>query len=159
MLAARGDLAGAEVAYDAALAEHERLQQPFEKARTLLAAGQLQRRLKQRRAARQRLATAMEFFVGVEAALWIAKTEAELARTHLREAPTGLTPTEFGIAELAAAGLTNKQISERMFVSTKTVESNLSRVYRKLEIGRRVELGARLADLRREQAEDATVSS
>ena len=159
LLAARGDLAGAEIAYDAALAEHERLQQPFEKARTLLAAGQLQRRLKQRRAARQKLAAAKDLFAGVEAATWLGKTEAELGRTHLREAPRDLTPTELGIAELAASGLTNKQISERMFVSTKTVESNLSRVYRKLEIGRRVELGARLAELRQIEQEDAKLSS
>ena len=49
------------------------------------------------------------------------------------------------IAELAAAGMTNRQVAEQAFVSPKTVEASLARVYRKLGIRSRAELGARMA--------------
>ena len=49
------------------------------------------------------------------------------------------------IAELAATGLTNRQVADAAFVSPKTVESNLARVYGKLGIRSRAELGARMA--------------
>src|SRR5437016_3788978 len=54
----------------------------------------------------------------------------ELARVKARRAPVELSATERGIALLAAAGLTNKAIAERVFVSGNTVEKNLARVYR-----------------------------
>jgi DNA-binding NarL/FixJ family response regulator len=68
-----------------------------------------------------------------------------------RRAPSGLTATEQAIAALAATGLTNRAIAERIYVSPKTVESNLARVYRKLGIGSRAELGRAMAQ--REHAE------
>jgi DNA-binding NarL/FixJ family response regulator len=77
--------------------------------------------------------------------LWAEKARAELQRTHLREAPADLTPSEQRVAELASSGLTNKQIGAQLFISPKTVEANLSRVYSKLQIGSRAELGARMA--------------
>ena len=58
---------------------------------------------------------------------------------------TSLTATEQKIAELAASGLTNRQVAEQSFLSPKTVEANLARVYRKLGITSRAELGARMA--------------
>ena len=79
------------------------------------------------------------------APLWAEKARAELDRTHLREAPRSLTPSELRVAELAASGLTNKRIAERLFMSPKTVEANLARVYAKLGIASRAELGARMA--------------
>jgi DNA-binding NarL/FixJ family response regulator len=63
--------------------------------------------------------------------------------TPARDA-TALTATELKIAELAASGLTNRQVAERSFLSPKTVEANLARVYRKLGITSRAELGARM---------------
>ena len=56
-----------------------------------------------------------------------------------------LTESERRIAELAAAGMTNRQVAEAAFVSPKTVEANLARVYQKLGIRSRAELGARMA--------------
>ncbi|HXF97701.1 MAG TPA: helix-turn-helix transcriptional regulator, partial [Gaiellaceae bacterium] len=64
---------------------------------------------------------------------------------HVREAPDELSPTEERVAALAASGLTNRQIGERLFLSPKTVEANLARAYRKLGIRSRAELGARMA--------------
>ena len=66
-----------------------------------------------------------------------AEARAELARTGLRRsAPGELTPSELRVAELAAAGLRNREIAEAAFMSPKTVEANLARVYRKLGINR-----------------------
>jgi DNA-binding CsgD family transcriptional regulator len=57
-----------------------------------------------------------------------------------------LTPTEERVAELAAAGRTNREVAQALFISPKTVEANLSRVYRKLGIRSRAELGAKMAE-------------
>jgi DNA-binding CsgD family transcriptional regulator len=69
-----------------------------------------------------------------------------MARLGLRHrAATELTETERRIGELAASGLTNREVADAAFVSAKTVEANLARVYRKLGIASRAELGARMA--------------
>ena len=62
-----------------------------------------------------------------------------------------LTATERRIAELAASGLTNRQVGERSFMSPKTVEANLARVYRKLGIASRAELGALMSQHRKSE--------
>ena len=67
----------------------------------------------------------------------------------MRRAPAELTPTEERIAGLAATGLTNRVIAEQIFVSPKTVEANLARVYRKLAIRSRAELGRAMAERER----------
>jgi DNA-binding NarL/FixJ family response regulator len=145
--AAQGELDDALAALDAALAEHERLPMPLERARTLLVKGQIERRAKQRRRARESLGQALASFEQLGAPLWAAKTRAELRRIGPR--PSGsdeLTPTEQQVGELAAAGLTNRKIASALFVSPKTVEANLARIYRKLGIHSRAELGARMAE-------------
>jgi DNA-binding CsgD family transcriptional regulator len=142
---ARGDPSGAIKRLERALLHHQRIDMPFEQARTLFCLGRVQRRAKQRKQARETLTRALETFERVGAPLWADKARAELDRTHLREAPTSLTPSELRVAELAASGLTNKRIAERLFMSPKTVEANLARVYAKLGIASRAELGARMA--------------
>ena len=62
----------------------------------------------------------------------------------MKQVPSRLSPTERRVAECAAAGLTNRRAAEHLFISPKTVEANLARVYRKLDIGRRTELAAAL---------------
>ena len=62
-----------------------------------------------------------------------------------RRAPDELTATELRVAELAATGITNREIAKAAFMSEKTVEAHLARVYRKLGIRSRAELGARMA--------------
>jgi DNA-binding NarL/FixJ family response regulator len=81
--------------------------------------------------------------------MWAEQARAELGRVGLRRAPDELTPTERRVAELAATGLTNREVASAAFMSPKTVEANLARVYRKLGIASRAELGARMADERR----------
>jgi DNA-binding CsgD family transcriptional regulator len=55
-----------------------------------------------------------------------------------------LTPSELRVARLAASGSSNTEIAQALFVTTKTVETHLGRVFRKLNIGRRSELGEAL---------------
>ena len=57
----------------------------------------------------------------------------------------GLTPTEETIARLAGAGLTNRDIADRMFLSPKTVEASLTRIYRKVGVRSRAGLASRFA--------------
>ena len=61
----------------------------------------------------------------------------------------GLTPSEVRVAELAAEGLTNREVAQALFVSEKTVETHLGRVYRKLDIKSRHALPARSASAHR----------
>jgi DNA-binding CsgD family transcriptional regulator len=145
LLAARGDLAGAALHLQQALHEHRRLGMPFELARTLLCVGRVERRRKQRKSARAALGQALELFEQVGTPLWAGKARAELERTHLREAPAELSPSELRIAQLAGSGLSNRQIAARLFLSPKTVEANLARAYGKLGVHSRAELGARMA--------------
>jgi DNA-binding NarL/FixJ family response regulator len=74
-----------------------------------------------------------------------ARAQRELERVGLRRTTSELTPTERQIAQLASGGSTNREIAQAAFVSQKTVEANLARVYRKLGIHSRAELGARMA--------------
>jgi DNA-binding CsgD family transcriptional regulator len=137
-------------------------QLPFELGWTLLVKGRIHRRLKQKRAAADTLREALEIFERLGSPPWIESTRRELARVGLRRAAGwDLTDTERRVAELAAAGRTNREIAQTLFISPKTVEANLARVYRKLAIGSRAELGARMVaerdvEQRREQVnEDA----
>ena len=144
VLAARGDLDGALAAVESALEQHERLEMPFERGRTLLTAGTILRRLKQKRRARSALEEARETFERLGAELWLRTVTAELARVAARRAPVALSATELQIARLAADGLSNPEIAARVFVSRKTVEANLARAYRKLGISSRAQLGKAL---------------
>jgi DNA-binding CsgD family transcriptional regulator len=144
VLAARGELDAAAEALDRALVEHEGCPMPFERARTLLVQGRLRRRLKQKRQARLSLDEARELFASQGAEAWVARVDEELGRVAVRRAPEELSATELRIARLAADGLSNQAIAERAFVSVKTVESNLKRAYRKLDISSRAQLARAL---------------
>ena len=76
---------------------------------------------------------ALARFEELGATLWAERAREELARIGGR-APSSddLTPTEQRIADLVAAGMTNREVAETLFVTPKTVESALTRVYRKL---------------------------
>lgn len=112
-----------------------------EQARSLLEAGRLHRRARQKRAAHDLLTRAAELFDDAPAPLMAARARDELARVGLRSGAHGhLTPTERRVAELAAAGRTNREIASDVFASPKTVEATLGRVYRKLGVRSRVEL-------------------
>lgn len=131
----------ADASFDRALAAHERLQMPFERGRTLLLAGRAYRRFKRHDRAVEALQGAMRVFEDLGAPLWADKARQELARTG-RSAVGSLTETERLCARLAADGLSNLEIAARAFVSVKTVEANLSRVYRKLGLRSRASLAS-----------------
>jgi DNA-binding CsgD family transcriptional regulator len=147
---AQAILAAAEGDPAAALALLERApvleQLPFDHARNLLVRGALQRRLKQKLAAADSLREALAIFERLGAPDWSRRARDELGRVGLRRGdPHELTETERRVAELAASGLTNREVAQAAFVSPKTVEANLARVYRKLGIRSRAELGAAMS--------------
>ncbi len=146
LAAGRGELADSTVAFEEALDAHDLLPMPLERARTHLAYAGALRRLKQKRLARTQIEAAVRIFTSLGASAWIAHAESELSRI----APQGgdlsaLTPTEARVAELVASGRTNKEVAAALFLSVKTIESNLSRVYDKLKVRSRTELAAHLA--------------
>jgi DNA-binding CsgD family transcriptional regulator len=144
--AARGDLGTSRRELEQALVLHDRLDEPFERARTLVLLGNVLRRDRQKRAAREALESALESFGRLGAALWEKKTRAELARVGGRAPSTAaLTPTEDRVARLIASGLSYRAAADALFISPKTVQWNLSKIYRKLGIHSRTELPARLA--------------
>jgi DNA-binding CsgD family transcriptional regulator len=144
--AARGDLEGALAAFGQALAEHRRSTDPFQHARTLLALGVTQRRAKQRGAARVTLEQALADFERLGAPLWAERTRSELARIGGRAPSRGeLTEGERRVAELVAEGRTNREVAAALFLTEHTVETVLSRAYRKLGVRSRTELTRQFA--------------
>jgi DNA-binding CsgD family transcriptional regulator len=143
LLAANGDLPGALVVLEEALEQHERVPRPFELARSLLALGVTQRRAKQKAAARETLERALATFDRVGAGLWAEKAQTELGRIGGRAASRwDLTPTEEKVAALVAAGHTNREVAAELFMSVRTVDWNLRKIYGKLGIHSRRELAA-----------------
>lgn len=147
LLVARGDLAGALSAAEEAMAHHDRLPMPFERARTQLVLGDVQRRLRRRDAAAATVRDALRRFSELGAPLWAERARTELARSTAggRAENAELTDSERQVAELVASGLSNRDVADALFVSVKTVETNLTRVYRKLGIRSRAQLSHRLA--------------
>ena len=157
MLAAQaGDLDGAFAAYEEALEWHAKVELPLDRGRTLLALGATQRRAKRRREARETLEEALAIFERIGAALWAERARAELKRISGRAAtPGALTPAEERVAALVAEGKTNREVAAALFLSDRTVEGHLSRVFGKLGIRHRAELGPALAS-RQTQGIDAS---
>jgi DNA-binding CsgD family transcriptional regulator len=145
LAAARGDLPDALAALERAFELHEGLGQPLELARTHLVTGAIRRRSRQKRAARDSLQAALDSFEELGARLWAERARAELARIGGRApAADPLTPTERRVAELVAAGGTYREVADALFISPKTVQWNLSKIYRKLGIRSRAQLAATL---------------
>ncbi len=144
--AAEGDLEAALASCEEALEAHERMPAPFERARTLLIYGTVLRRTKRRKAAREAIGAALSIFEALPAPVWAGNARAELARTGGRApAGDGLTESERRIAELVAAGKSNKETAAALFLSVHTVEDALKRIYRKLDVRSRTELSRRLS--------------
>jgi DNA-binding CsgD family transcriptional regulator len=145
LLAAGGNLPGSLEAFEASLAEHEGIQAPYERARTLLTLGTVQRRAKQKRAARESLQAALAILEELGAAPWAEKAQSELKRISGRAGSGNeLTPTERRVAALVAEGRTNREVAATLFVTPRTVEWNLTKIYAKLGVRSRSELARRL---------------
>jgi DNA-binding CsgD family transcriptional regulator len=141
----RGDEAGAAQAFAEALAPHDGGSEPFERARALLAQGESLRRFRRRGQARDALEEAVRIFDSLGARRWLERASAELARTGHREAGSPLTATELQVAGLVAAGRTNREVAEALFMSPHTVEAHLTRIYRSLGVRSRTEMVGVLA--------------
>ena len=129
-----------------AVARGRRLGEPFELGRSLLALGTARRRARQKRPAVTPLTEAIELFDQLPAPLWAERARRELARIGGRRVADGeLTETERRVAALVATGRSNAEVAQALTLSSKTVEWNLSKVYRKLGVRSRTELAARLA--------------
>ena len=153
LASARGEVEAGLAAAERALVEHERLDWPLERARSLLVTGDILRRLGRRRDAAARLAEARATFETLGNLPWLARVEAEERRLGGRRRSTDtLTATEERVAELAAQGLRNAEIAARLHVTKKTVEATLSRVYRKLGVRSRTELARREVPTERSDA-------
>ncbi|HET7017702.1 MAG TPA: AAA family ATPase [Streptosporangiaceae bacterium] len=152
----RGLLAAAEGRTDEAIAELTRALQlregisdePVERGRILLGLGSTQRRLKQRRVARESLGAAIACFEGAEAVIWAERAKAELARVSGRVPGTAgeLTVTERRVAELVANGMSNRAAAAQLVVTVRTIESTLTKVYAKLGVSSRTQLASKLRE-------------
>jgi tetratricopeptide (TPR) repeat protein len=147
MIAAeRGDADGAIALLQESLAIQARLPEPIESGRTLLVLGTVLRRANRKRAAHETLEEAVRTLDGCGARIWAEQARAELGRISGRPLRAGeLTATENRIAELVAAGRTNHDVARAVSLSPRTVEWNLSKIYRKLHVRSRGELAAKLA--------------
>jgi len=145
LAAAAGRIDDALDAFGRALAEHDMVPLPIDRARTLLAFGATLRRAKRKADARRALEEAAAAFESLGASAYTARARSELERIGGRPPSKGrLTATERQIAELVAEGRSNKEVAATLFVSVKTVEANLSRTYAKLGIRSRTGLARHL---------------
>jgi len=149
VLASQGDCERAIATLEAAALAPEPPQgvNPFERARTLLALGTVQRQARQKRAARESLQLAAGIFERLGARVWSEKARSELRRIGGRTASDGrLSETERKIVELVVAGRRNKEVAAQLSLSPNTVAWNLSKVYRKLGVSSRTELAAHVGE-------------
>jgi DNA-binding CsgD family transcriptional regulator len=149
LAATQGDLDASAAAAEDAVARWRQLEMPVELGRALLVLGQVRRRRGERRLARDVLTEALAIFRGVGAAPWAERAAEELARIPIRRRKSDdLTPTEEQVATLVGAGRTNREVAQALFMSLKTVEANLTRIYAKLGLRSRAELTRRLLERR-----------
>jgi DNA-binding CsgD family transcriptional regulator len=145
--------------FEHAIELHREADAPFELARTLLAFGSRLHRARRRVEARKRLRAALELFESLGARPWAERTRAELrAAGAIRRAPAAdpdeLTAQELRVARAVARGATNREVAAELFLSPKTIEFHLGRVYRKLRIRSRMELATLAAKGRLDGADE-----
>ncbi|MBN1527832.1 MAG: hypothetical protein JW895_02160 [Thermoleophilaceae bacterium] len=139
----------AESLFDAALTEDMR-RWPFLRARIQLAYGEWLRRRRRPADSRAFLRSAREAFHALGTSPWSALASQELRasgetlRVLTPDVRDQLTPQELQIAQMAAEGLSNKEIGQRLYLSHRTISSHLHRVFPKLAITSRSQLDAAL---------------
>lgn len=137
---------GADTHFRQSLSDAQEGQWPFERAQTLLEYGEWLRRQRHIIEARTQLQAALSLFQKLGARPWLDRTHRELRAAGIHHEPlrpdamSTLTPQQRQIANLAARGLTNREIGERLYLSPRTIGSHLYRMYPQLGITSRVEL-------------------
>jgi ATP/maltotriose-dependent transcriptional regulator MalT len=146
------DGADADQHFEAALDRHEAFASPFEQARTRLVYGEHLRRSRRRADARRHLRAALTTFEHLGAVPWAERARGELRATgetaRKREPSTidQLTPQELQIARFVSEGATNREVASKLFLSPRTVEYHLHKVFTKLGIASRGELARMLPE-------------
>jgi DNA-binding CsgD family transcriptional regulator len=117
---------------------------PFEATRSRLALGQVYRRAGYKRMASDALNEAADTFAELGIPRWAERARDEADRVGLQPTTSRLTETERRVAELVGSGQSNQETAAELFMSVKTVEANLTRIYRKLSVRSRTQLASRL---------------
>jgi DNA-binding CsgD family transcriptional regulator len=144
--AERGDIDAGETLLRESLRVQAEQPEPHESGRTLFLLGSVLRRANRKRDARDALEEAAATLEGCGSRVWADRALAELARISGRPGRTGaMTATEEQIARLVAAGKSNHEVAQVLSLSARTVEWNLSKIYRKLGVRSRTELAAKIA--------------
>jgi DNA-binding CsgD family transcriptional regulator len=137
-------------AFDASLTHLDSLGMPLEEAMTRLERGRLLRRIGQRRAAARDIGAARLLFVGLRAQPFLARCDAELGADPPAAPGPGtarppLTARQLLVAQAAAAGKSNRQIAEELYISVKTVEFHLGQILGRLDLDSRAQIARALA--------------
>jgi DNA-binding CsgD family transcriptional regulator len=138
-----GELEEAAELAQRAVAAHQKSPLRPELARSLLVLGQVERRRKARRQSRDALTRARDLARAMGHQPLLALIDQELPRVTAAQADGELTATERRVAELIAAGATNRDAAAALFVSVRTIETHAGSVYRKLGVRNRTELARR----------------
>jgi DNA-binding CsgD family transcriptional regulator len=151
MFVADGDLRAAVRELESAPDDESVL--PLDRGRVLFMLGSICRRMREHGRARDRLEQALTIFNRLEAQPWTARTQRELRRIPGRRADREdvLTDAEARIAELVAAGRSNRDVASTLFLSVKTVEVTLTRIYQKVGVHSRTELANHLGSAARDR--------
>ena len=142
---ARGDLTTATAAFERALELISTLPLRYDQARINFSYGQTLRRLGRRARAEVALTAARDGFAAMGATTYVQRCDRELKAggVHLARSDATLTPQEDAVTRLVAQGMSNKEVAAELFLSSKTVQYHLTRIYAKLGIRSRTELAAR----------------
>ncbi|WP_436534223.1 helix-turn-helix transcriptional regulator [Actinoplanes sp. HUAS TT8] len=133
-------LTGAADGFTQATRLHTAMDLPFDNARVHLSYGERLRRDGDRRAARNQLRIARDAFRDLDATPWLQRAERELNGTAETLSRSGLTPAEYEVARVVATGISTREAATQLFLSPKTVEFHLSKVFRKLGVTNRAQL-------------------
>lgn len=143
LTAARGDVDDA-LSELVKIVDQPRSECPFEATRSRLALGQVYRRAGYKGMAGEALNAAADAFEQLGIPRWAERARDEAGRVGLHPSTSTLTETERRVAELVGSGHSNQETAAALFVSVKTVEANLTRIYRKLSVRSRTELANHL---------------
>jgi DNA-binding CsgD family transcriptional regulator len=143
LMAARGDVDTA-LNQLVKIVDQQGSECPFETARSRLALGQVYRRAGYKGMATKALTAAAEAFDELGTPRWAERARGDAGRAGLHSTGGTLTETERRVAELVGSGHSNHETAAALFISVKTVEANLTRIYRKLSVRSRTELAHRL---------------
>ncbi|MYS84822.1 helix-turn-helix transcriptional regulator [Embleya scabrispora] len=159
LCAARGEAGRAVELLDHATRIFEALRQPLEFGHCLLVLGRIERSRRRHAAARAAGAQALAVFTRCGARPWMEQASRTLTRQSAPGGPPDgrprpdaarafatLTETEERVARLVAEGASNREAAAALFLSVKTVEASLTRIYRKFAVRSRTQLGSHLHD-------------